>query len=202
VSSYGVIRSVSGALRQLLWEEFDADPQVRAIVGSEQAIVFTNPKETVSQASDRLSIWLYRITENEFLKNQPGTRANGAETRRPAPLALDLHFLVTPFARSGELDHLLLGKTLQVLYDNATTLVRIPAEEIAQELRIVLARRALDELSRVWEALQESYRLSVAYEVSVTEIDSMRTDGYGRVIDLVTGYSDEVSPVGAEVGGP
>jgi hypothetical protein len=198
MSAYGVIRSVSGALRQILWEEFDADPQVRAIVGSEQAIVFTNPKETSGQASDKLSLWLYRITENEFLKNQPDGRANGADTRRPAPLALDLHYLVTPFARSGELDHLLLGKTLQILYDNATTLLRIPAESIAQDLRIILARRTLEELTRVWEALQEPYRLSVAYEVSVTEVDSLRTDGYGRVVDLITGYTDDLSAVGAE----
>lgn len=196
MSAYGVIRSVSGALRQILWEEFDADPQVRAIVGSEQAIVFTNPKETAGQASDRLSLWLYRITENEFLKNQPEARANGADTRRPAPLALDLHYLVTPFARSGELDHLLLGKTLQILYDNATTLLRIPAEAIAQELRIILARRTLEELTRVWEALQEPYRLSVAYEVSVTEVDSLRTVGYARVIDRIAGFTDDLAAVG------
>jgi len=196
VSSYGVIRSVSGALRRLLWEDFNVDLQVRAIVASEQAIVFTNPKETASRPADRLSLWLYRITENEFVKNQPPVRANGASTTRMPPLALDLHYLVTPFARSGELDHLLLGKTLQILYDNATTLLRIPAEAIAQELRIVLARRTLEELTRVWEALQEPYRLSVAYEVSVTEVDSLRTASYARVIDRIAGYTDDLA--GAE----
>ena len=198
MSAYGVIRSVSGALRRILWQDFDADAQVRAIVGSEQAIVFTNPKETAGRPADRLSIWLYRITENEFLKNQPEVRANGADTRRPAPLALDLHYLVTPFARSGELDHLLLGKTLQTLYDNATTLLRIPADNIAQELRIVLARRTLEELTRVWEALQEPYRLSVAYQVTVTEVDSLRLTGGGRVIDRILGSTDDLAALEVE----
>ena len=36
-------------------------------------------------------------------------------------MALDLMYLLTPFAQSGESDHLLLGKSMQALYDNATT---------------------------------------------------------------------------------
>jgi Pvc16 N-terminal domain len=191
VSSYTVIRWVSGALRRLLWEDFDADNEIRRIVGSEQAIGFHNPKETAGLPAERLSLWLFRVTENEFLKNQPELRANGATTTRPAPLPVDLHYLVTPFARSGELDHLLLGKTLQVLHDNATTLLRIPLERVAQELRIILARRTLEELTRVWEALQEPYRLSVAYEVSVTEIESLRITDHVRVIDRIAGFDDD-----------
>lgn len=195
MSSYGVIRTVSGALRQILWEEFSVDAHMQAIVGSEQAIVFTNPKETAAHPSDRLSLWLYQVTENEFLKNQPAVRANGAETTRPAPLALNLHYLVTPFAGSGELDLLLFGKTLQVLYDNATTLLRVPAEGIVQELRVILARLTLEELTRVWEALQEPYRLSAGYLVCVTEVDSLRQTSYARVIDRIAGFSDSLAPV-------
>jgi hypothetical protein len=205
MSTYGVIRSVSGALRRILWEDFNADPQIGPIVGSEQAIVFSNPTETAGHPADRLSLWLYRITENEFVKNQPAGRANGAATVRFAPLALDLHYLVTPFAGSGELDHLLLGKTLHVLYDNASVVLRIPAEGIAQELRIVLARRSLEEISRIWEALQEAYRLSVAYEVSVSELDSERTVGRGRVIDRIAGLTDDIAGLRQEnqgVGAP
>src|SRR3712207_8206086 len=53
----------------------------------------------------------------------------------------------------------LLGKTMQVLYDNASMLLRDPADQIAEELRVVLAPLTLEELTRVWEALQEPYRL-------------------------------------------
>lgn len=190
MSSYGVIRAVSLALRQILWQEFTADQLIQPIVGSEEAIVFSNPTETAQQPSNRLSLWLYQITENEYLKNQPAERANGANAIRPAPMALDLHYLVTPFAPSGELDHLLLGKTMQVLYDSATTLLRIPADNIAEELRIIFARLTLEELTRVWEALQEAYRLSVGYQVRVSEVESLRTTGYARVIDRIAAYGD------------
>ena len=96
MSSYMVIQAVSEALRQILWQEFEDDPLIQPIVANETAIVFTNPTETHQQPSNRLSLWLYRVTENEFLKNQPATRANGANSTRPAPLALNLDYLVTP----------------------------------------------------------------------------------------------------------
>jgi hypothetical protein len=44
MNSYGVIRTVSGVLRQILWEEFSTDPQIKTIVSSAQAVAFTDPK--------------------------------------------------------------------------------------------------------------------------------------------------------------
>ena len=175
MSSYQVIAAVSRALRRLLWEQFDADPVVRDIVGSEMAIVFDNPTDTATDTANRLSLWLYEITENEFVKNQPPARDNGPETVRIAPLALNFNYLVTPFGRSGEADLLLLGKTMQVLYDNATTLLA-DADNNAEELHIVLRRLTLEELTLVWQALRESYRLSVCYEVRVAQVESLRTE--------------------------
>ena len=48
------------------------------------------------------------------------------------PLAMDLYYLVTPFLPSGPdsptivSDHLLLGLTMQALYDNAIVVLRDP----------------------------------------------------------------------------
>ena len=80
--------------------------EVAKLVGSESAIVFTNPTETARDSSNRLSLWLYQVTENEFVKNQPRLRGNGHDTSQLPPLALNLFYLVTPFAASGESDHL------------------------------------------------------------------------------------------------
>jgi hypothetical protein len=190
MSGYKVIWAVSKELRRVLWEEFDRDTDVRPIVGSDTAIVFSNPTETRRQPSNRLSLWLYRVTENEHVKNSPTERANGAGSTRPAPLALNLDYLVTPFASSGEFNDLLLGKTMQVLYDNASMLLRDPADQVAEELRVVLAPLTLEELTRVWEALQEPYRLSIAYEVRVTRIESLRVTSGSRVIDRNAGFRD------------
>ena len=39
------------------------------------------------------------------------------------------------------------------------------------------------ELTRIWDALKEPYRLSVCWKVTVTRIDSERQFGTGRVIE-------------------
>jgi Pvc16 N-terminal domain len=189
MSDYTVLAAVSGALRDILWQEFQVDPVIAPIVGSESAIVFANPTETARDSANRLSIWLYQVTENEFVKNQPMLQANGGELQYP-PLALDLSYLLTPFGTSGEADHLLLGKSMQVLYDNAITLLRDPVSNVHEELRIVLARLPLNELSHVWESLREPYRLSVAYQIRVSRVDSLRLVPTGRVVDRVAGYGD------------
>lgn len=188
-----VVQAVSEELRRLLWQAFDDDNTLRPIVGSEQAIVLRNPTETARDAANRLSLWLYQITENEFVKNQPMQRSNGGpspqhDLLRFPPLALNLFYLLTPFGPSGEADHLLLGRAMQVFYDNAIVPLRRPAIEIAEELRITLCRLTLEELTRIWEALREPYRLSLCYQVCVTHIDSLRQPRVAPVAERIAGY--------------
>lgn len=188
MSSYMVISAVSEALRHILWEAFDTDPVIRPIIGYESAIVFTNPTETVRDSGNRLSLWLYQISEDEFLKNQPMHRGNGNDENRFPPLALNLFYLVAPFAPTSEADHMVLGKTLEVLYDNAIVLLVDPASEVFEELRIIFCRMTIEELTRVWEALREPYRLSVCYKIRVTRIESRRRPQRARVVERNVGF--------------
>jgi hypothetical protein len=195
MSDYGVLAAVSGALQKLLWDAYEPDPVINPIVGSEAAIVLSNPTVAAQDSANRLSLWLYQVTENEFLKNEPPERVNDA--LRFTPLPLNLSYLLTPMSSSGEADHLLLGKSMQVLYDNAIVLLRDPVSEVFEELRIVFARVSLEELTRIWESLQEPYRLSVAYQVRVTRIDSLREQEAVRVVDRSVGYGPRPEGVAA-----
>jgi hypothetical protein len=199
MSSYHVLREVSGAIKRILWDAFNAEPDVRGIVQSDAGIVFTNPKRTAESDANRLSLWLYQVAENEFVKNQPMLRGDRGDTSRFPPLALDLSYLVTPMVRgeSEEASHLLLGKTMQVLYDNATTLLIDRADNVAEELHIVLCRLSILELAELWEALQEDYRLSVCYLVRVTRIDSTRIPADARVLERDAAYGPLVPSPGA-----
>ena len=212
MSDYRVLDAVSKALRQILWDEFNADGVIRSIVGSEAAIVFSNPTETARDSSNRLSLWLYQITENEHVKNQPmlrspvvplpppppGARAPRLVAQYP-PMALNLYFLVTPFAQSDESDHLLLGKTMQVLYDNAIIFLEDTTlgSTIFEELRVIFCRLSLEELTRIWESLREPYRLSVCYLIRVTRIDSRRRPESGLVVERSAGFTDDPRAVAA-----
>jgi Pvc16 N-terminal domain len=186
MSDYGVLAAVSGALRGLLWEAFDPDPAI--LVNSEDEIVFSNPKEAAGDPAHKLSLWLYQVCENEFLKNDPPERVNG-DSLRFTPLPLNLHYLVTPMSSTDDAaDHLLLGKSMQVLYDNSIVLLRDPGANFFEELHITFARLTLEELTRIWESLQEPYRLSVAYQVRVARVDSLREQPAARVVDRTVGY--------------
>jgi len=190
MSSYMVIAGVSEALRSVLWDELSTDPEVGQLFPSEQDIVFTNPTETAQNTANRLSLWLYQIMENEFVKNQPMVRANGNDALQYPPLAVNLSYLITPFASPVNGDnsvrdenHMILGKVMQVFHDNPIILLRDTTNNIAEELRIIFKRLTLEEQTRIWEALRESYRLSICYQVQVTRIDSRRESGNARVIE-------------------
>jgi hypothetical protein len=193
LSSFHAIWTASRALQQILWEAFDADNVLRGIVGSAAAIVLSNPTDVQRDPANRLSLWLYQITENEYVKNQLPTRSTADNRMQMPPLALNLFYLVTPFAGPAEADQLLLGKIMQVLYDNAIVTVRNVPDNDFEELRIVLCRLTLEELTRIWEALREPYRLSVCYQIRVTHVDSERDLGRARVIDRIASIGDTPS---------
>ena len=202
MSSYLVVAGVSEALRRVLWQELSVDPEVSQLVPSEDDIVFANPTETARNTSNRVSLWLYQVVENEFMKNRPW-RGNGSTDLQPAPLALNLSYLITPFANQSsgansrrDEDHLLLGKVLEVFHDNGIILLRDTVNDLAEELRIVLKRVTLEELTRVWEALREPYRLSVCYQVSVARVDSRRVSPRARVVERAASESELLEATG------
>lgn len=200
MSDYSVIAEVSKTLQQTLWAAYAADPVTKNIVGTVDAIVFDNPNKTAMQSTNRLSLWLYHITENEYVKNQaPALKANGDVPRRP-PLTLNLNYLLTPFGPSGESDLLILGKAMQTLYESAIFSVQNAAGPIAEDLRIVLCQLPLEDLGRIWEALQEPYRLSVCYQVRVIHVEPQVATEGPRVVDRTGGFATSVpTPVGAGV---
>jgi hypothetical protein len=198
MSDYTVILEVSNKLRDLLWDNFD--PPVRDIVGTKMGIVFTDPKATDQPDAQRLSVWLFHVTEDGYVKNQPVVQGKGSRDAQQPPLALNLHYLITPFGGAPDKDLLLLGKTVQVLYDNAVVPLKVADAGVAQELRVVLRALTIEELGRVWEALQEPYRLSVSYQVRVITVDSARAVSLSRISDAAIGSG--AKPAVAGVGGP
>ena len=53
---------------------------------------------------------------------------------------------------------------------------------------VVLTNLDLEEQTRIWEALNEPYRLSVCYKVRVTTIDSARRVELADVVDSQKGF--------------
>jgi len=77
----------------------------------------------------------------------------------------------------AETEQLLLGKVLQVFYDQPIlrgNALQGDLDPTTVELRVLLETLSLEEITRVWYALssETGYQLSVSYEVQVIEIDS------------------------------
>jgi hypothetical protein len=180
VANYEIIRDVGRRLRALLWEGLRGDA---AIGLNAEADIGFEPPLGAGDDTRELSVWLYQIVENEFSKNRSTQRAANDE-EQVAPLALNLFYLVTPQMSSIDADQLLLGRVMQILHDNARTVVdnvSAGGRTVTEEISISLYRRTLEELTRIWDALREPYRLSVCYEVRLARIDSNRRVRGGRV---------------------
>lgn len=131
----------------------------------------------------RVNLFLYQVVENAFAKNQNKLTQNNGEQRYP-PLALNLLYLLTPYASDPLSAQRVLSHAMRVFYDHSI----IRSAELAESLRLTVAQLAivlvplpLEDLTRIWNSLQTPYRLSVSYEVRVVLIESEIVTAPARV---------------------
>jgi hypothetical protein len=176
VSDYTVIKLVNERLRQVLLAGMTGEA-AQYFTGGD-SIHIGSPKETADLANTqakRLSVFLYQITEDPFMKNRQPVRTVDPTVQRVPPMALRFHYLITPFVPDAEGAGIVLGKVLETLYDNSTIVITNPATMETEEVRVVFETLSLAELAEVWEALKEPYRVSLAYQLRVPRLESTRT---------------------------
>jgi hypothetical protein len=139
----------------------------------------------------RINIYLFQVLENPFSKNQPWLTEPGGDQRYP-PLALDLLYLLTPFASDQPSAHHALGDAMRILHDHAilegpelSDSLRLTVEQLA----VVLVPMQIEDLTRVWNALQSPYRLSVCYQVRIVLVESQITVTPSRVLTRINQYA-------------
>jgi len=172
MSASTAIGMVSTSLRNLLVGEMKLSLTVDVTVLA--------PDE---QGSDpRVNLFLYRVEENSFLKNQEPTALPGNPgTLVPPPLSLILYYLLTPYAPNDAVNgnataHQILGEAMRVFYENPV----IPPNYLdpgltgaREQLRIIHASLDPEELGRLWSTFTQPFRLSVLYQVSTVQLDML-----------------------------
>jgi len=136
-----------------------------------------------------LTIFLYEVSEDAASRNRLDRRRvvapDAIEVTR-APMALLLKYLITPWSGDAATDHRILGRAMQVLYDNAiiagAQLLGVLAPS-GDSLKVSITPLSMEERTRVWYAVQRTYRLSAAYEVRVVNLDSQRVRTQPPVIE-------------------
>jgi hypothetical protein len=194
MSKYTIIAGVGETLVGVLLAEMPSanDVNLRDIIKDKSNISLESPfdLEEGQEANARLSVYLYRVAEDAVSKNQFPVPGNGNRLR-PPPLVLDLYYLITPRLGTARDHHIVLGKVLQVFYDRAILEGGDLAGLIAGadlQLRVILNTVTLEETTRVWQAMEMSYRLSVCYLVRVVPIDSQREEFSQPVVSRTNTY--------------
>jgi len=179
VANFEVIAAVSQTLKAVLTRAIE-----KGVAGVK--VGFLIPDEPPSDPT--LTLFLFEVGEDPSARNRPrvvNPRLPNLTIQKP-PVALLLRYLMTAWGRDAETQQKILGLTIQALYDKAIISghdleindVNSVLEGTDEALKVTLSPLSLEERTRVWHAVQKPYRLSVAYEVRVVNLDS--TEGERR----------------------
>lgn len=190
MSNYLVINHVGETLKQILTDHLIADQTMRNldVILDPGDIALLPPDHPDMGTSYKLSIYLYSIKENPFLKNRQREARNGsADILEHPPLSLDFFYLITPDSGDYETDNLILGKVMQVFHDFAvlsgSVLTGTSLEGTDEQLRVVMHTPPMDETFQLWQSFPDKpFRLSLCYQVTPIFIDSLRETGVQRVV--------------------
>lgn len=174
------IAAATSALRSLLEEKIKTigDADLTAL----EVITLAPDEALKGDKPVTLNLFLYQTAVNAAWRNLDLPQVKSGEGGRP-PLALNLHYLVTPYSRedgpASVRNHQILGAAMSVLHDHPVLfpddLAHPPdggLRDQFERLRITLLPLSTDEMSKLWSALQTHYRVSAAYEVTVVLIES------------------------------
>jgi hypothetical protein len=125
--------------------------------------------------TNTLSLFLYRVTINEHLRNH--RRLEPQPGRFQIPLSLNLHYLLTAWTPTASAEHIILAWTMRQLQmrpvlDRALFQMLDPTWEAEEQVHMVPAEVSHEDMMRIWDALKPSYHLSVAYVARVVQVDA------------------------------
>jgi hypothetical protein len=185
MSSFEVLNDIGNTLAAMIKNEAAG---LETVTPFPEALLETpSRKHSDQQNPNTLSLFLFQISENTYLKNEDARNFNSSPegTLRFPPLALDLLYLVTVISDSDDHEKRILGTIMQIFHNNPV----IPPKYFQgvlkgtnEEIRITFHSFSIDDLTKIWNTFEESqYRLSVGYMVSPVFIDSNPVEASRRV---------------------
>ena len=203
MSSPLAIAGVTAVIRDLL-DSGMIDHQVTDSLGQGVTVSALAPDLITlgAEAAPRLNLFLHQVTPNAAWRNvgYPSRDARGDRVGNPL-LALDLHYLLTAYGSADLQAEILLGYACLLLHEtpvltrNAIRTALNPptppvtggllpsiykalsAADLAEQfeqIKITPSVMNTEELSKLWTAVQSSYRPTAAYMASVVLIEMPR----------------------------
>jgi hypothetical protein len=203
VSNALAIASVTAVLKDLL-NNGVIDHQLSNVVGEVTVSALPPDRVLVAGQAEtsRINLFMYQVSHNAAYRNSalPSRSSAGDRVSNP-PLALDLHYLVSTYGANEFDAEILLGYAMQLLHETpvltreairrtlapaspVTGAVLPPpfnalvASELADQLeqiRLTPAVMGVEDVSKLWTAIQSHYRPTALYHASVVLIESKRS---------------------------
>jgi len=164
------VHSVGTSLATYLRNTYPSE--LRAAHPCEFTLFASSEMGSTEERGTTLSLYLYRITMNEHVRNVRGTNDPAVVD---TPLSVDLHFLLTVWADNALAEQTILAWAMRQLHQrpvlDRSTLSPEAGWESSDVVHVIPAELSHEDLMRIWDALEPSYRLSLSYIARVVRID-------------------------------
>jgi len=205
MAGFGAVSAVGKSIERLLNAAFlaeqpisDALPTTAVLVRTED---FDPTNAAVSIPQQGLTIFLYRV---DFNKTMRAAWSAVGSVDGKAHLPLDLHYLLTAWAPNAEHEHLIVGRTMQVLETTPifSGPLLYPADPTVQTaewkpneaIQLLLEEIPTEALMRIFDSLPGDYKLSVPYIARVVRVESRVAEPAPPVTTSAIGVKPEAMP--------
>lgn len=191
MAGFTAIAAIGKSLERLLDQAFQLRPPVPGKTSKAVLIRTEDLSDKGGQTpvgEHGLSILLYRVDFNRTMR--AAWSARSADDGR-GHLALDLHYLLTPWADNAEHQHMIIGRAMQVLeampvlsgpllYEpklpNTPKYAGESRHSAIDSVQVLLEEISTEALMRTFDSLPGDYHLSVPYVARVVRIDTLPED--------------------------
>ena len=196
MAGFGCIASVGKSLERMLNQTFAQVPVAGAGTATRAVLARTeNFKAGGGIKLPALSIFLYRV---DFNKAMRAAWSAVGSLDGIGHLALDLHYMLTPWATDAEIEHGILGLALQTL--ETTPMLSGPLLTVGggwapnEGVQLVLEDTPTEWVMRTFDSLPTDFKLSVPYLARVAVLDGRVARGAPPVTTVVTGLTASPLP--------
>jgi hypothetical protein len=128
-----------------------------------------------------VSLYLYRVAVNATRRNLP-PRIDLEGRRHRAALPLDLYYMLTPWAKTAERQHRLLGWAMRTLEETPTLPSGLLNHHAVPEhdtfypdesVTVIQEQISVQDMFNIWDFAKHNIQISVTYVVRLVPLDSI-----------------------------
>jgi len=172
LASFDAIAATGSAIRRLL---ADACPRQEFPAATFEIYDSRNLQKPMEEG---ISLYLYQVGPSVARQN-PRPRDGGM--RRSPPVWLDLHYLLTAWGRTPDMQHRLLGWAVRTLEDTRILPPPLlndfsPGTEVFganETVELVCEMISIQDLQAIWEVAQTNQQLSIGFVARAVALDSL-----------------------------